>query len=90
MVCVAKHTAHALLPCLLLAKLVGQCIPVLCAGNANPFIWSAWGYLEYITSNVGRARKLFDAALVVEDTHAAAWHKWGVLEQKQGNYMRAR
>jgi hypothetical protein len=43
-----------------------------------------------MTGNVSRARKLFDAAIVVDETHAAAWHKWGMLEMRQGNYLRAR
>jgi tetratricopeptide (TPR) repeat protein len=59
-------------------------------GNANAFIWSAWGLLESRTGNVARARKLFDAAIVVDEAHAAAWHKWGMLEMRQGNYLRAR
>lgn len=59
-------------------------------GNTNPYIWAAWGYLEYRVGNVSRARKLFDAAVVVDETHAAAWHKWGMLEMKQGNFLRAR
>jgi hypothetical protein len=59
-------------------------------GNTNPYIWAAWGYLEYRTGNVSRARKLFDAAIVVDETHAAAWHKWGMLEMRQGNFLRAR
>jgi tetratricopeptide (TPR) repeat protein len=60
------------------------------AGNTSPYIWAAWGYLESLTGNVARARKLFDAAIVVDETHAAAWHKWGMLEMRQGNYLRAR
>eukprot|EP00878_Enallax_costatus_P009184 GHUV01009601.1.p1 GENE.GHUV01009601.1~~GHUV01009601.1.p1 ORF type:complete len:573 (+),score=203.07 GHUV01009601.1:762-2480(+) len=59
-------------------------------GNTSPYIWAAWGYLESLTGNVTRARKLFDAAVVVDETHAAAWHKWGMLEMRQGNYLRAR
>eukprot|EP00882_Tetradesmus_deserticola_P020389 GHRQ01022028.1.p1 GENE.GHRQ01022028.1~~GHRQ01022028.1.p1 ORF type:complete len:331 (+),score=89.53 GHRQ01022028.1:166-1158(+) len=59
-------------------------------GNTSPYIWAAWGYLESLTGNVSRARKLFDAAIVVDATHAAAWHKWGMLEMRQGNYLRAR
>lgn len=62
----------------------------VCAGNTSPYIWASWGYLESVTGNVSRARKLFDAAVVVDDTHAAAWHKWGMLEMRQGNYLRAR
>ncbi len=58
--------------------------------NTNSFIWSSWGYLESITGNVARARKLFDAAIVVDETHACAWHNWGMLEKNQGNYLRAR
>jgi hypothetical protein len=60
------------------------------ADSSNPYIWSAWGYLELITGNTSRARKLFDAAIVVDDSHAAAWHKWGMLEMQQGNFLRAR
>ena len=37
-----------------------------------------------------RARQLFDAAVVVEPKHGAAWHKWGILEKSQGNYQGAR
>ncbi len=59
-------------------------------GNDNPYLWSSWGYLEATAGNVSRARKLFDAAIVVDETHSAAWHKWGMLERKQGNYLRAR
>ncbi|KAG2482122.1 hypothetical protein HYH03_018929 [Edaphochlamys debaryana] len=60
------------------------------SGNTNPYIWSAWGWLEAQTGNVDRARKLYDAAVVVDATHACAWHKWGMLEKGQGNYTRAR
>ncbi|EFJ42835.1 hypothetical protein VOLCADRAFT_83495 [Volvox carteri f. nagariensis] len=59
-------------------------------GNTNPYIWSAWGWLEALTGNPDRARKLYDAAVVVDSTHACAWHKWGMLEKSQGNYTRAR
>jgi len=59
-------------------------------GNTSAYIWSAWGWLEFRTGNIARARKLFDAAVVVDETHACAWHKWGMLEKSQGNYLRAR
>ncbi|PNH03984.1 PsbB mRNA maturation factor Mbb1, chloroplastic, partial [Tetrabaena socialis] len=59
-------------------------------GNSNAYIWSSWGWLESKTGNIDRARKLYDAAVVVDSTHACAWHKWGMLEKKQGNYTRAR
>jgi len=59
-------------------------------GNANAFLWTAWGYLETRAGNVARARKLFDAAIVVDECHAAAWQNWGLLERGQGNYLRAR
>ena len=58
--------------------------------NSSPFIWSSWGWLEYKTGNMTKARKLFDAALVVDETHSCAWHKWGTLERSEGNFMRAR
>ena len=60
------------------------------AGNTNAYIWSAWGWLEFKTGNLSRARKLFDAATVVDESHACAWHKWGSLEKSAGNYLRAR
>ncbi|GAX83851.1 hypothetical protein CEUSTIGMA_g11276.t1 [Chlamydomonas eustigma] len=59
-------------------------------GNNSPFIWSAWGWLEFKTGNVSAARKLYDAAVLIDETHACAWHKWGVLERSEGNYLRAR
>lgn len=59
-------------------------------GNRNAYIWSAWGWLEFKTGNTSRARQLFDAATVVDSTHACAWHKWGLLERSEGNYLRAR
>lgn len=34
--------------------------------------------------------QLYDAALVANKAHAAAWHGWGLLEKKQGNYRKAR
>lgn len=66
------------------------CARLLAPGNTNPYIWSAWGWLEAQTGNADRARKLYDAAVVVDGTHACAWHKWGMLEKAQGNYARAR
>lgn len=38
--------------------------------------------------NVSLARKLYDAAIVANPQHAAAWHGWGLLEKDQGNYLR--
>ena len=63
---------------------------MIATGNTNSYLWAAWGWLEFKTGNINRARKLFDAAIVVDDTHACAWHKWGMLERSQGNYLRAR
>jgi Tfp pilus assembly protein PilF len=78
------------LPCLAPSIHPSSHLSHLAPGNTNPYIWAAWGYLEAATGNVARARKLLDAAVVVDDTHAAAWHKWGMLEMRQGNYLRAR
>ncbi len=58
------------------------------AGGTNAHIWSAWAYLAAKMGNVGLARKLYDAAIVANPTHAAAWHGWGLLEKDQGNYLR--
>ena len=38
---------------------------------------------------LGRAQ-LYDAAIVANGSHAAAWHGWGLLEKRQGNPLRAR
>lgn len=37
-----------------------------------------------------KARELFDAAIVADKKHIAAWHGWAVLELKQGNLKKAR
>jgi len=34
--------------------------------------------------------QLFDAAIVANKQHAAAWHGWGMLERKQGNLVKAK
>ncbi|KAL6753869.1 hypothetical protein V8C86DRAFT_419234 [Haematococcus lacustris] len=59
-------------------------------GSSNPYIWASWGWLELRAGQHERARKLLDAATVVDSTHACAWHKWGQLERAQGNFQRAR
>lgn len=58
--------------------------------GVNPFIWTAWANLAVKRGNITLARKLFDAAIVASSSHAAAYHGWGLLEKKQGNYMKAR
>lgn len=58
------------------------------AGGTNAHIWAAWAYLAAKLNNVGLARKLYDAAIVANPQHAAAWHGWGLLEKEQGNYLR--
>lgn len=62
--------------------------PRLAAGGTNAHIWAAWAYLAAKLNNVGLARKLYDAAIVANPQHAAAWHGWGLLEKEQGNYLR--
>ncbi|KAI3436107.1 hypothetical protein D9Q98_002165 [Chlorella vulgaris] len=59
-------------------------------GGTNAHIWSAWAYLAAKLKNVSLARKLYDAAIVANPMHAAAWHGWGLLEKEQENYLRAR
>lgn len=59
-------------------------------GGTNAHIWSAWAYLAAKMGNISLARKLYDAAIVANPQHAAAWHGWGLLEKDQGNYLRAR
>lgn len=62
---------------------------LLCpAGGTNAHIWSAWAYLAAKMGNISLARKLYDAAIVANPQHAAAWHGWGLLEKDQGNYLR--
>lgn len=62
--------------------------PNLAPGGTNAHIWAAWAYLAAKLNNVGLARKLYDAAIVANPQHAAAWHGWGLLEKEQGNYLR--
>jgi len=85
-------TKNSYSSCIFTSFPVSTCFPLHInpTGNTSAYIWASWGYLESVTGNVSRARKLFDAAIVVDETHAAAWHKWGMLEMQQGNYLRAR
>ena len=57
-------------------------------GGTNAHIWAAWAYLAAKLGNVTLARKLYDAAIVANPQHAAAWHGWGLLEKEQGNFLR--
>jgi hypothetical protein len=59
-------------------------------GGTNAHIWTAWAYLAARRNDVALARKLYDAAIVADKGHAAAWHGWGMLEKAQGDYLRAR
>jgi len=59
-------------------------------GSRCAHLWCAWGHMEGRAGNPQRARRLLDAALVVDGAHAAAWHAWGMLEFSGGNYLRAR
>ena len=34
--------------------------------------------------------QLFDAAIVANRAHAPSWHGWGLLEKRQGNFMKAK
>lgn len=58
--------------------------------GVNPFLWTSWANLAVKRGNVSLARKLFDAAIVANSAHAAAYHGWGLLEKAQGNFARAR
>jgi len=40
--------------------------------------------------NIGKARKLFDAATAADQTHPAAWQGWAHLELREGNSKKAR
>lgn len=50
----------------------------------------AWATLEGKRGNVSQARRLYDAAIVADPKHPAAWHGWGMLEMRQGDLLRAR
>ncbi|KFM25399.1 PsbB mRNA maturation factor Mbb1, chloroplastic [Auxenochlorella protothecoides] len=58
--------------------------------GANAHIWTAWAHLARLQGDLGKARRLFDAAIVASPAHAAAWHGWGQLERTEGNVKRAR
>lgn len=60
------------------------------AEGSNPFIWTAWANLEAKCGFPPTARKYYDAALVANGFHQAAWHGWGMLEEREGHYERAR
>ena len=32
----------------------------------------------------------FNAAVLVDPTHVAAWHAWGMLEKREGNFAAAK
>lgn len=49
-----------------------------------------YAVLEERAGNLKKARDLFDAALVVNKAHAAAWHGWGLLEKRDGNLAKAK
>jgi hypothetical protein len=38
----------------------------------------------------GRRAQLFDASIVADRGHAAAWHGWGLLEKRSGNLAKAK
>lgn len=59
-------------------------------GGTNAFIWTAWALLATRQGNTQLARKLFDAAVVADASHAAAWHGWGMMEKGLGNFTKAR
>jgi tetratricopeptide (TPR) repeat protein len=59
-------------------------------GGTNAHIWTAWAYLAERRGNISLARRLYDAALVASPIHAAAYHGWGLLEKKEGNFGAAR
>lgn len=69
-----------------LPALPASCLPA--AGGTNAHIWAAWAYLAAKLGNVSLARRLYDAAIVANPLHAAAWHGWGLLEKEQGNFLR--
>ena len=41
-------------------------------------------------SNSSDAVQYFKAAVLVDPTHAASWHAWGMLERQEGNAVKAR
>lgn len=59
-------------------------------GGTNAHIWTAWAYLASRRGDLSLARKLYDAAIVANPKHAAAYHGWGLLEKQDGNYAKAR
>ena len=77
----ASHAPHSLVP-------TPRRTPCPAAGGTNAHLWSAWAYLAAKMGSVSLARKLYDAAIVANPQHAAAWHGWGLLEKEQGNFLR--
>ena len=58
--------------------------------GSNAYVWTAWANLEARKGTLRKARKLYDAAVVANMSHQAAWHGWGMLEKRDRNYVRAR
>lgn len=43
-----------------------------------------------INLRFGAFLQYFEAAVLVEPSHAASWHAWGMLEKREGNFVKAR
>eukprot|EP00252_Welwitschia_mirabilis_P026320 TRINITY_DN859_c0_g1_i3.p1 TRINITY_DN859_c0_g1~~TRINITY_DN859_c0_g1_i3.p1 ORF type:complete len:533 (+),score=130.26 TRINITY_DN859_c0_g1_i3:129-1727(+) len=58
--------------------------------KAEQLLRKGWAVLEQKMGKVKKARKLYDAAIVANKKHVAAWHAWACLEIREGNVKKAR
>ena len=46
--------------------------------------------VDIASAEVNVNLQYFNAAVLVDPSHGASWHAWGMLEKKEGNFVAAR
>ena len=46
--------------------------------------------VDLASAEVNVDLQYFNAAVLVDPSHGASWHAWGMLEKKEGNFVAAR
>ena len=52
-------------------------------------LFQAWGVLEEREGSIPLARQLYKCAIKSDPTSEKAWLSWALMEEKQGNEIRA-
>lgn len=68
----------------------GQIWSQSAATSPAPARYRCSDYTHNTATNNTNSRQMYDAATVADEAHAAAWHGWGLLEKREGNFLRAR